>query len=539
MTADIIDFDKRRQDGAGEPVVDDARQSEAEAIWRQELETADGIVRRLKDNPKLDHHDRRAFAVNLGRMIEKAFGKAAKEKLPNLFLAAFLKATSTAHLKKRKRFVRLPGEDAPEADRHGEYHARGLAYLHLAEALAAHAPEEGWSPEDNRRRAVLSLIEGSIFDSRSAANARGASKEALELIEALDTLAENVGYQAMLHEMRHQAKRLNLFGRTDRMTGELTLDRAVHRDFLGDTLDLMGEEGLARRSPLSPRVLLARFQVPVEVAAIIPLDVASAQERPDREAALKEAADRALGEADGRLFAPSPEEAPACRLVADADAPRVFSPILIWLELRFDPVRDRWRPVIFIDDLLGYEHLDRVQGNVLIGQLDTVFVGAPGGRKVSPAPVRRSGSFTPAYVLCDAGQCGADSGAVALEVDTEQFWAPERSALFRSGAATLDREDMREMLMAPLARPDETGAFMELLLPPPSNYQPGPRESLAATILSCLCNDSHVNLAHKLDDDAGKRARAVEEIYEQERAKHAKGLEDAVWRNWREFGPEE
>ena len=539
MTADIINFETRRENGADEPAVDDTRRSEAVAIWRQELETADAIVRHLKTNPKLEDTDRRAFAVNLGRMIEKEFAKTSKKSLPGLFSAAFPKETSEAHLKKRKRFVRLPGEDAPHITRNGEYHARGLAYLDLAAALAARSSEEGWSPEDLRRRAVLSLIERSTFDRLNTANARESSNERAELSEALDTLAENVGYWAMLHKMRLQAKRLNLFGRSDRMTGELTLNRAHYRDFLGDTLDLMGDEGLARRSPLSPRVLLARFQAPVEVAAVIPLDVASTQEQPDRETALKDAADRALGDAYANPFAPPPEEPPACRLVADSDAPRVFSPILIWLELRFDPVRNRWRPVIFIDDLLSSDESGQVEKDVLIGDLAIAFVGAQGSRKVSPAPVRGSSFLPPCYVLCDTGQCGADSGAVALEVDAGQFFAPQRPALFRSGAATIDREDMREMLMAPLARPDESGAFMEHLLPLPINYHPGPRDSLAATILCCLRNDCHVYLAEELRADATKRMDAVAEIHGQEREKHEQGLKEAVWRNWREFGPEE
>ncbi|RYH00371.1 MAG: hypothetical protein EON58_00395 [Alphaproteobacteria bacterium] len=110
---------------------------------------------------RLSNSDKSKFAENLGKL-------AARVDPANPRLGA-QKMVSISGLEgvweKRKRFFRLPGEDAPNPTKDGEYGSRPRTFVRLAQAagtvLAGSTREELLIAE--RRRAVRALADGSSF----------------------------------------------------------------------------------------------------------------------------------------------------------------------------------------------------------------------------------------------------------------------------------------------------------------------------------------------------------------------------------------
>jgi hypothetical protein len=160
---------------------------------RARLDEADQIGQDIRASRRISEPDRPRFARNLGRMIEAAKPHNVHELISRLFAAAFGDEIAESALKKRKRYVRLQGEALPPAEAPGEYHARGTEFLRLAQAWADLQRPSDAAPEDARRQAILNLIEGTTFDTRTRITLRRAEVSRIEFAEQMNKVLTQIG----------------------------------------------------------------------------------------------------------------------------------------------------------------------------------------------------------------------------------------------------------------------------------------------------------------------------------------------------------
>ncbi|KST59934.1 hypothetical protein AO398_03380 [Methylobacterium sp. GXS13] len=164
--------DARSERPEADSAVTAARHAESLQQTRARLEEADQIAREVSLSRRVPEWDRPRLARNLGRMIEAQGADKAHSRIAELFRRTFVGDGAASALKKRKRYIRLDGEDTSDPDRLGEYQADGRVYVRLAESWAELAHTGSSSTEDVRRQAVLNLIEGTSFDSRARSSLR-------------------------------------------------------------------------------------------------------------------------------------------------------------------------------------------------------------------------------------------------------------------------------------------------------------------------------------------------------------------------------
>jgi hypothetical protein len=102
---------------------------------RSEEIRSDQLLDLLRRTPRVERDWAPVFAANLGEMARALSPERPKAGAKAMFDRAF-GVTQAEAWRKRKRFLRLPGEEAPQFLHHGEYSATTRDYLKLAEAFA-------------------------------------------------------------------------------------------------------------------------------------------------------------------------------------------------------------------------------------------------------------------------------------------------------------------------------------------------------------------------------------------------------------------
>ena len=164
MTSNVVEFPRH-------PDFTKTRDRKEETHKR--LRDADEIEAELRLPGNIRKPDRPILARNLGRIWERTFRGREAPPLSALFEAAFGKQAGEANHKKRKRFIRFDGEDLPEREseiRAGDFAAKGHLFADMARAIAdiANHGKSDQEIQDERRRAILQLIEDSSLDKNVA-----------------------------------------------------------------------------------------------------------------------------------------------------------------------------------------------------------------------------------------------------------------------------------------------------------------------------------------------------------------------------------
>ena len=119
----------------------------------------DGIIERLKGQSRLSPADKKVFAINLGLLAARL-----DEAKPLNGAKQIVKHSNKVGIwEKRKRFFRLPGEDAANNGVDGEYASNPVAFISLAEA-AGELLCKSTKPEiieRERLAAIKALVTGS------------------------------------------------------------------------------------------------------------------------------------------------------------------------------------------------------------------------------------------------------------------------------------------------------------------------------------------------------------------------------------------
>lgn len=138
----------------------------------------DEIYRKVRLDKDLPH----LFAVNLGRLAAKLDPEKPARGARRMFARRFGEDECVEPWRRRKRLLRLPGEDAAVSKHSRDYESRGENYVLLAESYAdLVAPGSG----NARELAILDLVRGTRLDPNPGAPT---SLEGLEL--ARSTLRE-------------------------------------------------------------------------------------------------------------------------------------------------------------------------------------------------------------------------------------------------------------------------------------------------------------------------------------------------------------
>lgn len=217
----------------------------------RKLEAAPGIAQTLMElRTKLPRGDRSIFAQNLGDMCEHVFGsstRAMRNGLKHVFEEEFGPSWWN-FWKKRKRFVRLPGEESETpggADSYGQYHAGAQEYCRLAKALG----RVGVALNDEQ--AVLRLVRGSTFDTTEVTSRRARSSQAEKIIPTM---------RSVLRKLRPELTRLQ----------EAVLERDAHLAELHTETSGLSDFDFAGRHP-RPVVDLGEITQKIPPFLAIPL----------------------------------------------------------------------------------------------------------------------------------------------------------------------------------------------------------------------------------------------------------------------------
>ena len=123
------------------------------------LSPLNGIIERLKEQSRLSPADKKVFAVNLGLLAARL-----DEAKPLNGARQIVEHSNQGGIwEKRKRFFRLPGEDAPDNGSDGEYGSNPAAFISLA-AAAGELLCKSTKPETiarDRQAAIKALVMGS------------------------------------------------------------------------------------------------------------------------------------------------------------------------------------------------------------------------------------------------------------------------------------------------------------------------------------------------------------------------------------------
>jgi hypothetical protein len=112
----------------------------------------DNLVARIKSAKRLSPVDRGVFAINMGSLAARINAQKPLQGAQRIIEESKLDGV----LEKRKRFFRLPGEDAPKASKDGTYAANPTQFLNLAEAAGR------LECKSNRETIVQRAIHGAV-----------------------------------------------------------------------------------------------------------------------------------------------------------------------------------------------------------------------------------------------------------------------------------------------------------------------------------------------------------------------------------------
>ena len=199
MTSNVVEFPRH-------PDFTKTRDRKEETHKR--LRDADEIEAELRLPGNIRKPDRPILARNLGRIWERTFRGREAPPLSALFEAAFGNQAGEANHKKRKRFIRFDGEDLPEREseiRDGDFAAKGHLFADIARAIKdIDIANHGKSDEDirdERRRAILQLIEDSSLDKKVAPADRYRAEAQAELRKRLRQVTDLVEREVDLDRM--------------------------------------------------------------------------------------------------------------------------------------------------------------------------------------------------------------------------------------------------------------------------------------------------------------------------------------------------
>lgn len=251
----------------------DPEQITAESIrlTRDRLAHADVLREQLRKKLRIDKEDRPRLARNLGRMLESAGSQRLSGLIGEVFRMAFPQGdASESALKKRKRYVRLKDEPLSPSDGPGEYNAHGAAYVALAEAFAKLVQHSSQSPEDNRRRAILNLIEGTAWDDRRSAATRRAQAGQQEFADRMDDVLRRVVAAVDVDVLFDVAADLPLTA-TDGLEPDSWSDFRLGEEIR--PLDVEHDQTMMDLHFLAPRVLLGMLYTQQTASSHIPISL--------------------------------------------------------------------------------------------------------------------------------------------------------------------------------------------------------------------------------------------------------------------------
>ncbi len=148
------------------------------------------LSERLRATTRLPKSDRPVMASNLGRMAARLNEDNSIASVKAMFEIAW--PGDSTKWAKRKRLVRITGEELGDPENYGSYEAAGAPYLHLAHAVArmslTSVNEENLAAE--RERCVADLLWGTSFRPR-ASSADETTVDARNLMVQLASNVEN------------------------------------------------------------------------------------------------------------------------------------------------------------------------------------------------------------------------------------------------------------------------------------------------------------------------------------------------------------
>ena len=121
------------------------------------------LSEQLRATSRLPKSDRPIMASNLGRMAARLNEESAISVVKSIFEIAW--PGDSTKWAKRKRLVRIPGEDLGDPRDYGSYEAAGAPYLHLAHALAKRSSlsDKEDALKSEQERFVAELLWGTSF----------------------------------------------------------------------------------------------------------------------------------------------------------------------------------------------------------------------------------------------------------------------------------------------------------------------------------------------------------------------------------------
>lgn len=121
------------------------------------------LSEQLRETTRLPKSDRPIMALNLGKMAARFNEENALSAVKSIFDIAW--PGDSTKWSKRKRLVRIPGEDLGNPEDYGSYEAAGVPYLHLAHAIAklSSPSEKEDALKSEQERRVAELLWGTSF----------------------------------------------------------------------------------------------------------------------------------------------------------------------------------------------------------------------------------------------------------------------------------------------------------------------------------------------------------------------------------------
>ena len=122
---------------------------------------SEDAVKKFSEAKRLDAADQRTAAINLGKLAALLRSQDPLDGVRQIIVGSGLAGVQ----EKRKRFFRLPGEEAPSSSKDGTYNASPTKYVSLAKAagrLLSGSRDKGLQ-EKEERAALRILIQGTSF----------------------------------------------------------------------------------------------------------------------------------------------------------------------------------------------------------------------------------------------------------------------------------------------------------------------------------------------------------------------------------------
>lgn len=529
----------REQPRSVAPARDAAEDLHAKKSILQRLREADDVLERLKATVRVPHEDRPIFASNLGRMLERSLGADARKLLPQIFEKAFGALSGESHFKKRKRLIRFDGEGQEPGGQNGSYVAYGHDYARLAIEIGRHAAGTAEATqEDPSRAAVLRLIEGSSFDDRRGIAQRYEAEQEAELLRRLSQIVSRIEAAVDLDRLRAWCQRQAIGARCRQFSGELVnvslLDDTASLGW-GSRLDISDDQlGVAFESRLSPSVRVAtlctrfpEFRVlPLE---ILPGEISALGERGAAKVAFARAFSVAgegiewlidtgelpdgsdietIGDHPGWISSGSlPEGVPVPWFGREVD-----------LQLRFDPLADRWRLCVCLENRgLHPDHSFWMEPS-------RVFCG-DSRRSVINHKMEHSIEYIVPQSWGDVFICRYGAKFFAFEIDPSLY--PLLQDNLSAGTLLLPGKRSLDLLFLRSGSLDEGTHRLQFDIEDcAGHFSPAPHDTIAGALLRNL---AYAEPSQRVDNlllaDAKARSKKVWELAEQSESEYVKSIE--------------